>query len=142
MGTYGELQKLNKVSPSLPSVQSYGEGEQIEVRIPTKLPINPPAKNRDTTVPRHHDTKQPRYHDTIIHLIRTAVKQFGKEAATHRFTLDEKKAIADVVYNYRRVGVKTSENEISRIGVNFMIEDYKANGEKSILNQVIKALNQ
>ncbi|MEZ4671447.1 MAG: hypothetical protein R3E39_26385 [Anaerolineae bacterium] len=78
----------------------------------------------------------------MIQTIRTAVKQFGKEAATHRFTPDEKKAVAEVVFAYRNRGIKTSENEIARTGVNFLIEDYKLNGEKSILDQVLKALNQ
>ena len=96
----------------------------------------------DTVIPRHHDTMPPRYRDTVVELIRLAVKQFGKEAATHRFTLEEKKAIADVVYAYKRTGVKTSENEISRIGVNFLIEDYKENGLNSVLDRVLKALNE
>ena len=66
----------------------------------------------------------------MIQTIRAAVKQFGKEAATHRFTPDEKKAVAEVIFAYRNRGIKTSENEIARTGVNFLNEDYKLNGEK------------
>ena len=83
----------------------------------------------------------PRYHDTIIELVRRGVKDFGKEAATHRFTLDEKKAIADIIYTYKSRGVRTSENEIARIAVNFLVEDFKENGEASVLDKVLKALN-
>lgn len=100
-----------------------------------------PPRYRDTTTPSHHDTKPPRYRDTTIETIRAAVKVFGKEAATHRFTPEEKQAIRDIVYAYEAQGVRTNENVISRIGVNFLIEDYAANGENSILHRVLKALN-
>lgn len=93
-----------------------------------------------TAIPRYHDTTLPRYHDTIVEAIRKGVKDFGKEAATHRFTLDEKKALADIIYTYKSRGVRTSENEIARIAVNFMVEDFKANGEESVLHKVLKAL--
>lgn len=77
----------------------------------------------------------------MIETVRKAVKQLGKEAATHRFTLAEKQSIADLVYTHARQGYKTSENEIARIAINWLILDYKENGEKSILAQVLSALN-
>ena len=45
----------------------------------------------DTTVPRYHATKQPKVYGVAIEPVRKAVKEFGKEAATHRFTEAEKK---------------------------------------------------
>ena len=66
----------------------------------------------------------------------------GKEAATHRFTPEEKKAIADLIYTYRNKGLRTTENEVARIGVNFILQDYRENGEESILARTLKALNQ
>ena len=98
--------------------------------------------NLDTTNPRNHDTTVSRYHDTIIELVRKAVKELGKEAATHRFTLEEKKELADIIYTFKSKGVKTSENEITRIAVNLVINDYKENGENSLLDSVLKALNE
>ncbi len=96
--------------------------------------------------PRHHDTTVPsmvsRHHDTIIEAIRVAVKVFGKEAATHRFTLEEKAAIANIVFTYKTQGVKTSENEVARIAINFVVNDYKENGENSVLHKAIQALNE
>ena len=73
--------------------------------------------------------------------MRAAVKLIGKEAATYRFTAEEKKALADLVYTYKRQGIRTSENEITRISVNFILADYEANGENSLLHKVLSALN-
>ena len=87
----------------------------------------------DTTVstmpPRNHDTMVPPVDDDIFDVVRKAVKQIGKEAATHRFTLDEKNLLADIEYTYKRQGIRTSENEITRIAINYFIEDYRKNGE-------------
>lgn len=83
-----------------------------------------------------------RYHDATVEVVRRAVKEFGKEAATHRFTEEEKKAIADILYAYKSQGIRTSENEVTRIAVNFIVDDYRANGENSILDKVLKALNE
>jgi hypothetical protein len=142
MGTYGDLMKLNQpaqaetVEP--PETKPEGALSPAPVQAERK---KPKSRHRDTKQPRHHATTTPRYHDTVIEMIRTAVKAFGKEAATHRFTPEEKKAIADIVYAYRQTGIRTSENEISRIGVNFLVEDYRKNGENSVLHKVLKALN-
>lgn len=123
------------------------EPEKVEKPKPKKVeqPIN-----RDTTIPSNHDTMVSRYQDTTtpqvygvaIELIRKAVKEFGKEAATHRFTEAEKKEIADLLYTYKNRGIKTSENEIARIAVNFVVEDYKVNGENSVLHKLLKALRE
>jgi hypothetical protein len=94
-----------------------------------------------TKIPRHHDTVIPRYHETI-EIIRKAVKDYGKEAATHRFTQEEKKAIAEIIFNFNGKDIKTSENEITRIAVNFVVQDYKENGNKSILAMALNALNK
>lgn len=68
--------------------------------------------------------------------------EIGKEAATHRFTQEEKKAITDIIYAYRNRGTKTTENEITRIAVNFIIHDNRENWKNSILDKSLKALNE
>ena len=142
MGIYGKLQALNQPS----------QVEKNGTQAPPAKEVNPPIvqvqqekpelkpQHRDTTQPRHHATMTPRYRDTTIEAIRGAVKIIGKEAATHRFTLEEKRAFRDIIYAYEGQGLKTNENELSRIGINFLIEDYKAYGENSILHKVLKAL--
>lgn len=118
--------------------------DQKEKLEKTKKTIPKPEKSSktDTTTPRYHDTTVSRYQETIYELVRKAVKEFGKEAATHRFTMEEKRAVADIIYTYKNNGIKTSENEIARISVNYIIEDYRENGENSILHKILKALNE
>src|SRR5512132_3428645 len=111
------------------------------------------APKPDTVIPRHHDTAvatmPSRNQDTtvahsqddILDVVRKAVRQIGKEAATHRFTLDEKNSLAEIEYTYRRQGIRTSENEITRIAINYLIEDYRTHGDSSLLAKTLKRLN-
>ena len=110
--------------------------EKLEMKGFSSPQSTEPAKNEKVVIRKKRSksvkaTKKPLYHDTI-EIIRKAVKDYGKEAATHRFTLDEKKAIAEIIFNFNGRDIKTSENEITRIAVNFVIQDYKENGNKSI----------
>ena len=118
---------------------------QLEVRQgtsdSTERQAAEPAAARETTTPRNHDATVPRYHDTTIEAIRKIVKEFGKEAATHRFTAREKQAIAQIVYAYKGKGVRTSENQIARIAINWLIADFHENREHSVLELVLRALN-
>jgi hypothetical protein len=106
----------------------------------TSLP-DAPAPPADTMTPRYHDTVIPRHHDTIVETTRRAVKQLGKEAATHRFTVEEKRALKTIEREYEEKDIRTSENEITRISINYIIEDYRQNGRDSILARVLKLLN-
>lgn len=141
-----------KVERPLPDSSTSAEPEAPKQK-PEKVkkPKEPKSiKSDDTVTPRYHDTTVSRYQDTttpelhsvLIEQIRKAVKEFGKEAATHRFTVAEKKEIADLIYTYKNRGIKTSENEIARISVNFIVEDFKVNGENSVLHKILKALNE
>jgi hypothetical protein len=120
-----------------------------KVKEPKAKKLEQPS-NRDTTIPRNHGTMipsnhasmQPSIHGVSIDVVRKAVKEFGKEAATHRFTEAEKKEIAHLIYTYKNTGIRTSENEVTRIAVNFIIGDYKENGENSVLHKILEALNE
>ena len=116
---------------------------------PSKAPESPPLttsepmqpRNHDTVIPRDQDTMLPSSEEDIIETIRKTVKQIGKESATHRCTIEEKDASDDIVYLFKKHHIFTSDNEIRRIGTNFIIADYHKNGENSILAKVLKRLN-
>jgi hypothetical protein len=80
-------------------------------------------------------------YDQLVEGIRKAVKRLGKEATFCRFTQEEKNILGDIVYTYKRNGIRTSENEIIRIAVNWLIENYRADGRNSVLAQVLDKLN-
>lgn len=125
---------------------------------PKHQAISPPAPPTATsTQPVEQDTTVSRYQggmvsppsvtvfekqDDLMGQVRKAVKAFGKEAATHRFTQAEKQAIAAVVFAYRGKNIRTSENEITRIAINYLISDYQLNGENSILHKALISLNE
>jgi hypothetical protein len=77
----------------------------------------------------------------LVEIIRKTVKRVGKEVFFIRLTPEEKSQLGDIIYVYKRQGIKTSENEIGRIGLGLLIADYQANGEASVLALVIEALN-
>ncbi len=103
----------------------------------------------DTVIPRHHDTMKPSNHDTMIPMkedevleaVRKAVKQLGREPATQRLTIEEKQALRDIEYTYSSQNIQTSSNEIIRIALNFLLADYRRNGENSVLAKVLRNLN-
>ena len=79
--------------------------------------------------------------DIDLEVIRKTLKLVGKEVLYVRLTSEEKDEVTDIEYTYQRQGIKTSGNEIGRIGVNFLLADYKANGEQSILAKLLAALH-
>lgn len=98
--------------------------------------------------PRHHatvvssnrDTTTPLDEEQVVDSIRRAVKVVGKEAATLRLSAAEKAAIAEIVYAYKRRQVRTSETELIRIAVNYLLQDYEARGDESVVATVLDAL--
>jgi hypothetical protein len=78
--------------------------------------------------------------DDVVQRIRKVVKTQGKEVSFIRLTAQEKAQLADIVYTYKRQGRRTTENEVSRIAVNYLLEDYRDNGSASVLARVLDAL--
>lgn len=99
-------------------------------------------RNRDTEVSSNHGIVVSRYQATTIEYVRKSVKEFGKEAATHRFTLAEKRAIANIVHTLNMQGIRTTENEITRIAINFVIDEFNRQEKDSLLGLVLQALKK
>lgn len=109
------------------------------------FPSPPPDINpmpEETVVSRYHGGMTPHYEDVTIEHIRKAVKEFGKEAATHRFTSAEKRALANIIHNLNMQGIRTTENTIARIAINFIIDEFNQRGKDSLLGLVLQALNK
>ena len=81
------------------------------------------------------------YDHATIDSIRKTVKVVGREVSFVRLSAEEKRRLAGIVYTYKMQGTKTSENEINRIAINLLLEDYESNGEQSVLARVLGALH-
>ena len=106
------------------------------------FPSAPTPPPEEIVVSRHHGGMIPPHEDATIEHIRKAVKEFGKEAATHRFTSAEKRAIANIVHSLNMQGIRTTENTITRIAINFVIDEFNQRGKDSLLGLVLQALNK
>jgi hypothetical protein len=80
------------------------------------------------------------YPTELVDTIRKIVKLGGKEVSFVRLTPYEKSSLSDIVYTFRKAGNKTTENEISRIAINFIIEDYNQRKTDSLLAKVLASL--
>ena len=107
-----------------------------------KLAESKQSGNQESMQASNHASMHAELQESLIELIRKAVKDVGKESATYRFTPEEKKALLELAFTYKVQGYKTSENEITRIAINFILEDHKQNGRNSILEKVLQALNK
>lgn len=139
------------IRPHTPERQQVPEQTTPQQEV-IETPMTP--RHRDTTTPRSTDIETADKNDngiahdegylsaTTLEKIRKEVRQLGKEAATHRFRTQEKMALGDIVYTYTRQGYKTSENEITRIAVNWLLLDYQENGEHSVLARVLESIHR
>ncbi len=104
---------------------------------------SPPTKSRshEITPSRHHDITMSRYDDRLIEDIRKAVKVIGREPGTIRLTEHEKSQLTDLIYTLERQGNRTSENEVYRIAINYLLEDWRQHDKESVLARVLSALH-
>src|SRR5262245_29675327 len=100
LGTYSKLaetaEKKQQPAVSSPVEQPRTQNVNDETKKATMTP-----RNHDTVVSRHHDTTIDSDTD-YVEPVRKAVKVLGLRGATHRFTDEEKEAIADIVYALKK----------------------------------------
>ncbi len=129
-----DLRPTQSVSPSIKPLSSLNESQPV----PRPTRASQTAKS-STRASKLASTSAEPLIDTI-ESIRKVVKVPGKEVSFTRLTPEEKAQIADIVYTYKRQGQKTTENEINRIALNFLLDDYHKQGPDSVLAQVLAAL--
>ncbi len=77
-----------------------------------------------------------------LETIRKIVKNPGKEEVLYvRLSKEEKDRLADISYTYKRQGIRTSDNEVVRVAINALLEDYRTNGANSLLAILISSLH-
>jgi len=142
LGTDKALLRSTQRAAPMPEPSAGIEEAQPVPALPTSPPTAKTRKLVSTRASKQASTLASSSTDLadVIEAIRRVVKVPGKEVSFVRLTPDEKGHLADIVYTYKRRGRKTTENEINRIAVNFILEDYHANGEASVLARVLEAL--
>jgi len=116
------------------------------VAVPEAAPVSPTAADAQRARKRSSKnasmlaSMSDSYLPEAVAAIRKVVKAPGREVSFVRLSPQEKGQLADIVYTYKRQGQKTSENEINRIALNFLLADYHAHGEQSMLARVLAAL--
>lgn len=126
-----------KITPAIQNISQLNGKNEIAPTVDTTLP-----SHRDTVIPRHHDAMTPHYADSTIAFIRKEVRRIGKEPATHRFTVEEKQMVRRLLRDFEDQGIRTAENEVARIGIHFLFDDYERHREDSLLAKVLKALHE
>jgi hypothetical protein len=110
---------------SLPASSNAPQSSKVAAPPPASLPASTIASEQDRSLEE----------------IRKSVKAQGKEVVYVRLTQEEKNELADIIYTYKRQDIKTTETEIGRIAINYLVEDYRANGKASILARLLTLLN-
>ena len=119
--------------------------ERPEASVSHPLPSSEPSG--DTEPASKHESMHASEHasmradDTVVQTIAKTLRSLGKEVIYVRSTVEEKTQIKDIVYTYARQGMKTSDNEIGRIAINYLLKDYEVYGAESILAKVLKDLH-
>lgn len=130
--------KAHKQEPKSPMQQSPQSPETPPEQISTKKTVaSRKAEKPASELASYQDSR----HESQIESIRKVVKTIGKEVAFVRLTPEEKRRLEDIVYAFKRQEIKTSENELLRIALNHLLDDYQENGKESVLAKVIAALN-
>ena len=117
-----------------------GQKNQLETTAVPQVPVdvnNEKASKNDSS----QDSELASYQASTIERIRKIVKDGGREVTFTRLSHEEKQQMKDLIYTYGRLGIKTTENDIVRIALNYILEDYQASGKASILERVLEALN-
>ncbi len=96
----------------------------------------------DSMIASKPDSRLSRTQDSQIAEVRKAVRAFGKDPFFGRFTPEEKRQLAEIAFAYTQRGIRTSENQIARIAINYMLQDYRDKKEESFLDKILKALNE
>ena len=153
-------QTKSPTAPGAKNAETGGQGATTGM-VPPRHHATTVASRRDVKSSSNHDTTQPGSRVAMppthqatrqppagtdelpdrLEEVRRVVKQLGKEAATFRLTSQEKRTLADLVYTYHRQGYRTSENEITRIAVNWLLLDFQEEGEGSVLARILERLH-
>ena len=140
-GVVSELAGSGFFAGNGPSMGTVADTPQVVTPLIADVPTVEPASRNAGKQDGELASALAAYPAALIEDMRRMVKLQGKEVSFVRMTAEEKSELADIVYRFKRQGLNTSENEVNRIAVNFLLEDYRMKGEQSLLARVLEALS-
>ncbi len=78
---------------------------------------------------------------SVVAQIQRSVQQVGSKPITGRLTAEEKQALDEFLYTIKQAGIITSGNEVARIALQLVIEDYRRRGKSSTIAKILTLLH-
>lgn len=99
------------------------------------LPPSQPATMPPSAQPKAPPPADP----SLVRRLRDGLAEQHALHYSYRFTKDEIDALRDVVYELEaKRGLKATRNDLVRLGLDWLIEDYRTRGKESLLMQVLQ----
>lgn len=95
----------------------------------------------DNKTTRQQDNTDVVNESDTVQSIRDIVRIVGREHTQLRMTKEENDLLEDTVHDFKKLSLRTDKNEVSRIGLNYLLIEHQQNGEQSILTGVLQRLN-
>jgi len=111
-------------------------------------PVKPSSgKNENSPLPKevhnkepHHDVTTSPRHDVDYRAWRDIIENTETHNSALRLTREERYEVEDIIQDLeRKHKIKTSMNEVARLGLLSIIQDYKKNKQQSVLYKVKKS---
>lgn len=107
---------------------------------PTEKPPRPKAPKETETYKTLHDVMTSILHDVNLRNWRDTIENTQTRGSSLRLTNEEIYAVEDVIQDLERLlNIKTSMNELARLGLLFLMHELKQNGDKSLVYKVKKS---
>jgi hypothetical protein len=113
------------------------DNQDVNLTDTPAVPRAPKQEQRQKTLP---DVMTSLLQDVNLRAWRDTIENTETRGSSLRLTNEEIYAVEDVIQDLERLlKIKTSMNELARLGLLFLVHDFKKNGEKSIIYQVKKS---
>lgn len=127
-----------KAASPIPAPQEQEPARQTDSLVAEKTAGMPDRKTERQTA-RQTDHPQPIWSADAVHAFRHGLSDEHPVHNTFRYSQQSLDAVRDIVYELEvKRGIKTSRNDVMRLGLAWIIDDYTANGADSLLVAVLK----
>lgn len=134
---FSQLKDLNK------NTQAASQVDDVKEKIvssPLHLPKKEKQQEKKQHTQPHSDVTTSTRHDVNLRKWRDVIEDTETHNSALRITNDERYAVEDLIQELRRkYKIKTSMNEIARLGLIYLIEDFKKERQGAIIIKVKKS---